>query len=289
MPLFTFDGAHGRDWLAGLDPRVKLAGMAWVSAASLLLDSSLALLALVGLAALAATGLRLPPRAWLLAGLLLATTVWGTIASQALFYAGAPRTVLFTLIPAGEIFGWHWSGLYVIREGAWYGLGQSLRMLAVTMAGLAVCLSTSPERLLGGLLRLRVPVALGFMAVAAIRFLPTLVAQWGQVRQARRLRSQANGWWLADQAAVLRPVLASALRRATSLATSVSSRGFDPSAPRTFYPPLVLQTREKLLLAGLALSLATLATVKGLYWLYLAELFYRPGLRPVYDLARRWL
>lgn len=289
MPLFTFDGAHGRAWLSGLDPRVKLAGMAWVSAASLLLDSTAALLALLGLSLLAMAGLRLSLKAWLLAALLLAATVWGTIASQALFYAGAPRTVLFTLVAPADVLGWRWPGLTVYREGVWHGLAQSLRMLAVTLAGLAVCLSTSPERLLAALLRLRVPVALGFMAVAAIRFLPTLIAEWGQVRQARRMRGAGGNLSIANHAAVLRPVLASALRRATSLATSVSSRGFDPAAPRTFYPPLVLRPVERLLLAGLLASLVALVVVKGLYWLYLGELYYRPGLRPLYDAARRWL
>jgi energy-coupling factor transport system permease protein len=289
MPLFTFDGAHGRAWLAELDPRVKLAGMAWVSTASLLLDTTAALVALVGLSLLAVAGLKLGPKAWLLAALLLAATVWGTIASQALFYAGAPRTVLFTLLPPAEVLGWHWPGLAVYREGVWHGLAQSLRMLAVALAGLAVCLSTSPERLLAALLRLRAPTAIGFMAVAAIRFLPTLIAEWGQVHQARRLRGAAGGWWIANQAAVLRPVLASALRRATALATSVSSRGFDPAARRTFYPPLVLRTGERFLLAGLLATLLALVVVKGLYWLYLGELVYRPGLRPLYDFARRWL
>ena len=56
-------------------------------------------------------------------------------------------------------------------------------MLAVMLAGLTVCLTTSPEGLLAVLAWLRVPAAISFMTVAALRFLPTFIDEWTTVRR----------------------------------------------------------------------------------------------------------
>lgn len=298
--LFALGEARGRPWLAQLDPRVKLAWIVWASVESVLLDTTWGLVSLVLWAASGLTGLTMQARAWLIVVLLLASVVWGTLFSQAVFYAGAPRTTMVVLVPEFTLAGHDFDGLRVYREGLSYGMAQSLRMLAVMLTGMTVCLSTSPEKLMAALVRLRVPVAIGFMTVAALRFLPSLLAELALVRQARRLRGYRpkrfefvpwhRGWlrglWM--ELALLRPVLASSLRRATLLATSVSSRGFDPNAPRTFYPELRLRRVEIVALLLLGGSVGTLAVFKTLYWLYLGDLYYHPSLRWVYDTARNW-
>jgi energy-coupling factor transport system permease protein len=208
-----------------------------------------------------------------------------------------------TLIPAFQLGDWQSGGLRLYREGITYGLAQSLRMVAVTIAGLTVCLSTSPPRLLAALTWLRVPTAIGFMTVAAMRFVPLVLSEYQIVRQARWLRSargrggNRNWSWrpshlantLRTEAALLVPVIAAALRRATSLATSVAARGFDPTARRRPYPPLRMSPVEIALTATLLTATGAVLATKLLYWLYLAELYYRPGLRPLYDFARIWL
>lgn len=285
--------AHGVPWLTRLDPRVKLAWLAWVSTLSIVLDSTPALATLFVVAALPVAGVRMRPTAWLVVLGLLAALVWSTLLSQALFYAELPRTVLVHLIPPFEWNGRDWPGLSLSREGALYGLGQSLRLLSVMMAGLTVCLSTSPERLLAALGKLRVPVAIGFTTVTALRFLPLLADEMATVRRARRLRGygqhRGGRQLLRGEIGLLYPVLAAGLRRATTLAASVSSRGFDPLGRRTYYPALVMHWSEWLILGMLAAMWTTIIVVKLLYWLYLAELFYRPSLRGLYDVARFWL
>ena len=76
-------------------------------------------------------------------------------------------------------------------------------------------------------------------------------------REARRLRGYRFRAWgppgarfasYGAELSLLRPVLAAALRRAETLAESVTARGFDPRAPRTYYPPLTMRSWEKLLL-----------------------------------------
>lgn len=299
--LSALGDARGRGWLEQLDPRLKLAWLAWVSSLSLLLDSAPALAALFALSAASATALRLRPKGWLVIGGLLAAAAWSTLLSQSLFYAYVPRTPLLTLLPERQIGPWMFSGLKLYREGAVYGLAQSLRFLSMTLAGLAVCLSTSPERLLGALARLRVSVALGFVAVTALRFLPLLLGEVVAVRRAMRLRGYRPQWFasarlwrtwpaaIGMELAVLRPVLANSLRRASALATSVTTRGFDPTARRTWYPDLRLRPAERLGLAALAATGLALAAAKFLYWLYLGELYYHPELRGLYHLVRAWL
>jgi len=305
MSAGTFAMARGAAWLERLDPRLKLCWLACVSILSVVLDAVPALTSLALVSALMASGLRMPPRAWRLLVLVLAAIVWGALLSQGMFYAAEPRTPLLTLIPPFELGGWQAEGLRLYREGVSYGLAQSLRMVAVTIAGLTVCLSTSPPRLLAALTWLRVPTAIGFMTVAAMRFVPLVLSEYQIVRQARWLRSArdrgrrlSRRWsWrpghlataLQSEAALLMPVIAAALRRATSLATSVAARGFDPTARRKPYPPLKMSLVEIALTAALLSATCAVLAAKLLYWLYLAELYYRPGLRPLYDFARTWV
>jgi len=287
-------------WLRKLDPRLKLVWLMWMSTLSVVVDSTAALAALFGVAVVAVLGLRLRPRGWLLIGGLLLLTAWGTLLSQGLFYARQPRTPLFTLIPSVQWGEVELPALQFYREGALYGLKQSLRILAVTLAGLCVCLSTGPERLLAALTRLKVPVVVAYMSVAALRFLPLILVETATIRRARRLRGYGQdrwgrrrraGWWTAlkMEFALLLPVTLSLMRRSESLATSVASRGFDPSQKRTFYPELRLRAGECLLLIVLATTWAGLVATKSLYWIYLAEIYYAPWARGLYDFARRWL
>jgi len=184
--------------------------------------------------------------------------------------------------------------LVIYREGVTWGLVQSLRLVAVTLAGLAVAVSTPPDRAFAALLRLRVPFGAAFLAVTALRFVPEIGGELLVVRQARARRGrpawQRPPWrWLALEVSMLRPVVARSLRRARALAESLDARGFDPVAPRAVRRPLRMRPWEPAVLAGAgALGAAALAA-RLLYLLYTSETAWFPALRPVYALVRRWL
>jgi energy-coupling factor transporter transmembrane protein EcfT len=115
-------------------------------------------------------------------------------------------------------------------------------------------------------------MGVSFMAMTAMRFLPTMLDEWATVRRARRLRGYrprrrfgpANWYRFSrDELQLLLPILAAALRRATALSTAASSRGFSPTAERTFYPELRMTLAEGLVL-GLLVAASVLVSLAKL-------------------------
>ena len=287
-----------RQWLAAVDPRLKLVWIAAFSLLSVLVDSTQALAALFVASAFPLVGLRLRWRAWLAIGGVVLAVAWSTLMSQGIFYTGEPRTALFTIVPAFKFGAWQFEGVLFYLEGAKYGLIQSLRFSGLSLAGLAVCLSTSPDRLLGGLVRLRVPMGVAFMAMTAMRFLPAMLDEWSTVRRARRLRGYRRRNWFApggwyhvsrDELQLLLPVLASALRRASSLATAASSRGFSPTAERTFYPEMRMRPAESLLVALLCAGCIVVLLAKLLAWSHPSWLASYPSIKGALGKSMIWI
>jgi energy-coupling factor transport system permease protein len=287
--------ARGRPWLAAVDPRLKLVWIAVLSLASVLVDTTPALVALVILAALPAAALVLRPKACIALGGVLLSIALGAVLTQAIFYLGEPRTLIVRVVPAFSVLGWKFPGIALYQEGALYGLVQSLRLVSLSLAGITVCISTSPERLLAAMANLRVPAAIGYIATVALRFLPALFEEYAAVRQARDLRGPRTSvlrrpWRrLRGELAIVGPVLASGVRRSALLATAVATRGFDPHAPRTDYPPLKMRPFERLMTMLLVAGAVGLTTFKSLYWLHLGGRVSAPALDGVYRFAQRWL
>ena len=65
---------------------------------------------------------------WQVLAILLLLGLWGSMFSQALFFAQTPRTPLFVIIePTMPVLGQITGGLYIYREGVIYGAVQGLR------------------------------------------------------------------------------------------------------------------------------------------------------------------
>jgi energy-coupling factor transport system permease protein len=180
------------------------------------------------------------------------------------------------------------------REGVAHGLTQSLRFVAMTLAGFTLAASTPPERLFAALRGLRVPYALGFLVVTALRFVPDVAAEWGAVRAARARRGRA-AWrrapwrWVLLEAALLAPVLARSLRRARALAESLDARGFDPTSPRAVRNPLRFRAADVAVFGSAALGGLALVAARLLFVVYTSDLWHHPDLRPLYGFVRNWL
>ncbi len=277
-----------------IDPRTKIVFTLGVSLLSVTLDHPLSLgfLALLCLGAF----LSIQPRAVHLKGALIfmGLTIWGIMFSQGIFYQRFPRTVLITLVPGFKILGLEFQGLNLYIQGIFYGLVQSLRFVSTMSAGLALCLSTSTHQLFRGLIGLKVPYGLAFLAMVALRFLPVITEEIKSVRAAMRLKgyspfkSGMRHTLLTELSCVL-PVLAGTVRRSKQMADALMTRGFHPTGKRTFYKmnPWPLGQRMAVLLFMLIASQA--AIMRILFWLYEQNLCYISKLRPLYSMVRFYL
>ena len=266
-----------------MDPRARLALLFAAGLLAITLERPLALaaLALACTVPLLFVGVSGP---WLRRGTVaVLTIIWSTSLSQSIFYAEQPRVALLEI---GPLVFW--------REGLRHGMAQSLRFVGLSLAGLAVAVSTPPDRLHAALRALRVPFGLALMASTALRFLPAITQELRTVRLARAARGRPV-WqrspiaWLRLELSLLRPVVARAWRRAHNLAESLDARGFDPTAPRTERRPLRMSGLDQAVVASAALLCIPVVLSRLLYILYTSETWYHPALRPVYGLVRTWL
>ncbi len=266
-----------------MDPRSRLLMLAMVGVLAVVLDrtTSLAVLAVACLLPLLAAPIG---NTWRLRALGIAVAaVWTSVISQGLFFSDVPRRALFEVGP-----------LVIWREGVTHGLVQSLRLIAVASAGLAVVASTPLDRMLSALLALRVPFPLAFLATTGLRFVPEVGRELMVVRRARARRGRPtwrrSPWaWLQLELSLLRPVVARAVRRARTMAESLDARGFDAHAPRGIRRPLRMRAWEPAVLALAGTGVLAALSARLLYAAYVAEVVYFPGLRPVYGFVRAWL
>jgi len=276
-------------WLRAIDTRAKLVLLLALSIAAVMLDTAATLAALCGVGGVLLFAARPTLRQSLGVVALLAALAWSAVLSQGIFYARYPRTPLLTLVPPGDAF----EGIAIYREGLVYGAIQSLRMLALALAGIAVCLSTSPQQFLTALVALRAPYGLAFLATTAIRFLPEAARELSEVRLAMWLRGyrpfrQGLLTTLRCELGVFRPLLARAVRRAQAIALSLAARGFSPEDPPRIAPARMGAASRAIIATAVLFSLALVA-VKTLFWLYVLGVFYAAELRPLYGFVREWL
>ncbi len=277
--------------LSRMDVRLKIGIGAALSVGSVLIDSvaSLGILALIGmLICWCARPNRLQIRVIVTSALFL---VWGVMFSQGLFYSEFPRTVWIRILPQGTIFK---DGLCIYAEGVRHGLVQSLRMITMVLTGYAICFTTEPDRFFRGLVAMRIPFALSFMAVTAIRFIPVAAQEFSTVRTAMRLKGYVpfrNGLrdTLVTEVASLRPVLAGTIRRSQEVALSIVTRGFSLDHPRTSLHSERLNAADWILLWILLFAVLFLTGCKLLFWLYQQEFYYSTDLRVLYQFVRDWL
>ncbi|MGY1624421.1 energy-coupling factor transporter transmembrane component T family protein [Geodermatophilus sp. SYSU D00965] len=139
---------------------------------------------------------------------------------------------------------------------AWLsGATWGLRVVALALPGVLLVASTDPVRLADALtLHWRVPPRFAYGALAALRLVPLLAAEWETIRLARRARGVDAG---ANPVAAARllagtafALLVAAIRRGTRLATAMDARGFDSGVPRTNARGSVLRPRDGWFVAG---------------------------------------
>lgn len=279
-----WEGTDAASWAQRLNGRTKLLVLFLFAILMITVDNPRTLFVLFSFTLLLHIVARTSIYKWKVLAVLLLLGLWGSMFSQALFYAQTPRSPLFVIIsPEAGILGQLTGGLYVYREGILYGAVQGLRSASMLTLGLLVCWTSDPRQLLQAMLAWRLSPQLAFMLVTAIRFLPVLAAETGEIITALQLRSDSQ----RGRTAVLRhlpyiakPLLARCLRRAQTLALSVVSRGFFLAGARKRKEVWALSERS----ACVALAVLVVAVVSSkLLYLLSEQGFYFGVFRQIYD------
>lgn len=142
------------------------------------------------------------------------------------------------------------------------GLGLGLRLLGIALSGVLALATTDPTDLADSLqqqARLSPRLAVG--ALAAVRMLPILAAEWQLLGLARRARGVSAGWSPLAAARLalgrLLALLVGSVRRATRLAMAMDARGFATEGCRTIARPRRMQLAD----IGLMVAAAALGAV----------------------------
>ena len=284
-----WEGSDGESRLQKTDGRTKLCVLFAVAFLTITIDNSRTLFILFTITLLLHLAGKTSVYKWQALAVLLLLSLWGSMLSQALFFAQTPRTPLFTLISADTpFFGALTNGLYIYQEGILYGAIQGLRSAIMLSLGLLVCWNSDPRQLLRALVAWHLSPQIAFMLVTAIRFLPVLVAEAGEVIIALRLRSNSQvgrqSLW-RHLPYIANPLLARCLRRAQTLALSVVSRGFFLTTNRMTEP---WYAPEKACCMLLCLGVAATVASKIAYLLS-EQGFYFGALRYIYDWTKLYL
>lgn len=277
-----------------LDVRTKLYMMAAVTLLAVGLDGPRPLFLLFLFALLLHGVARSSMQRWQVLAIFLLVGIWGSMASQALFYNQEPRTMIACLIsPKTPIIGELTGGIYIYREGLEYGAVQALRSGIMLCCGLLICWTTDARQLLQCFLHWRMPFTIAFMLITSLRFLPVVFEETSVVLTAQRLRgfepirTLSPLRWIRTAFYVLFPILARSLRRASTLALSVESRGFGRGSHHVDLP--VLPRGQFAFCSLVLLGLVGATGLKILYLLQHNGILYFPQMRKIYDFMAVWL
>lgn len=285
-----WEGADEENWVRNLSGRTKLCILFLFSLLFITVDNPRTLFILFTATLFSHMVAKTSIYKWRVLAVLLLLNLWGSMFSQALFYAQTPRTPLFVLVsPESGFLGQITDGLFIYREGILYGAVQGLRSASMMTLGLLICWNSDPRQLLNALLAWKLSPQVAFMLVTSIRFLPVLASETGEVITALQLRSDSQ----SGRTAVIRhlpyiakPLLARCLRRAQTLALSVVSRGFflaSANKNRGLWP-------RKEFLACISFMLFVLVIVCSKFVYLLSEQgLYFGFLRYVYDWTKLYL
>lgn len=170
--------------------------------------------------------LRIPPRTLLLRTSPVLLAVPLTALSIALYGRPSGRE-------------WFDLGFAHVTDGSLtLALATALRVLAIGLPGVVLFVRADPTDLADGLAQvLRLPARFVLGALAAVRMITLLGDDWRQLAMARRARGLADTGRVRRAASMAFALLVLALRRGTTLAVAMESRGFGAPGRRTWARP----------------------------------------------------
>jgi energy-coupling factor transport system permease protein len=228
----------------GIDPRTKLAALGTVFVLALAFNHPAVLAGILLLVLLVARLAQLPWRSLLpfLMGsiwfLVLGLLIWP------LYVKGGAQ--LFTVL-----------GAHVYANGVLFGLAMGLRVALMVLAAGVWMMTTSPQKLTVGLLRLGLPYKAGVAMTAAIRFVPLLNAERITITEAQQaraldLRREPIVRRVLKSIAIIGPLFVRSIDVAQALALALEARGFAARDGRTSIIQVEMTPADRAILLVLA-------------------------------------
>jgi len=242
-------------WVHRLDPRAKLWAVLLAGVACFLFRNVGVLAGLLLLAHLVLLSAHIPPDRlrWLWARLL---PLLAMILVLQPFFAPGPGPDLFRLGP-----------LRLTVAGLLDGLSFALRAATLAFVAAVLLLTTDPNRLVQGLVKLGLPYPWGLTVGLAIRYLPTTYGLFVSIGEAQ----QARGW-IVGQGGVLQrarsyvPILVAtiiaSLRLSDNLGMALAARGLGYPARRTVLYGLFFTAADWLAVVATAILFAGLLALR---------------------------
>jgi energy-coupling factor transport system permease protein len=149
------------------------------------------------------------------------------------------ETPVFT-VPADVPFAGGWRIFTV--EGLLFGLVVCCRILIPLLAFQLVFMTTEPNDIVLGLVRLRLPYRVAFLFSTTFRFVPLLLEEFAAIRDSQRLRGidvDSFGIWrkLVALGRMLVPLIINCLGKGQMMELALQARAFTGSPVRTYLHP----------------------------------------------------
>lgn len=247
--IFKFEEKNS--FIHRLDPRTKLFLLFTVSISTVIIGKPL-LLIVIFLSTLFLWAL-MRPSLKKVKGLLFMYGIIGfsTMMSQGVFYYWEPKTILLTILPSNfPILGDITGGIYLYKEGLFYGAIQSLRVFISINISLLLITSTHPSKLILSLHKLKLPYEISFMISMGVRFAPIIMDEAEQILNALRSRGvKINAFNILKVIKLLFfPLLNNTLQMGRQLALAAEVRAFRAVKQRTFLYDLKFKKKDYLLM-----------------------------------------
>lgn len=156
---------------------------------------------------------------------------------------------------------WLVGGARMTLEGVLYGLGVFCRSLTFLMLVPLCVFTTHPDKMVLGLVRLRLPYKLVFVFSSSLRFFPLIFDEIRAVMETQRLRGYAVEEMGALQrvkvyARIAVPVILGAMFKAQQIEVVLQAKAFSGGGDRTYLHDTRLGGAEWATIAGSVLLLA---------------------------------
>jgi len=178
-------------------------------------------------------------------------------------WIAAPLTGV-TITLYGEASGqvhFQWLFMHVSDGSLSLAVASTFRILAIALPGVALFATVDPTDLADGLSqRAKLPSRFVLGALGGLRLVGLLIDDWRELEVARRARGVADTGRIRRLGGMAFALIVLAIRRGSTLATSMEARGFGARTARTWARTSPWGWREWLLLAaGAAISATAVA------------------------------